>query len=71
MYKRQHLRTANDGSGEIDALIAGFVDRISAGESLAIDQLLNAVHLLTGGGAPAGEDEREVMDLVLRELSRA
>ncbi|KOG40995.1 AAA family ATPase [Streptomyces decoyicus] len=66
-----HLRTANDGSGEIDALIAGFVDRISAGESLAIDQLLNAVHLLTGGGAPAGEDEREVMDLVLRELSRA
>jgi MoxR-like ATPase len=68
-----HLQVGadTDRSGAADLLIEAFAERIAAGESLAIDQLLNAVHLLTGGSAPAGEDQREVMDLVLRELSRA
>lgn len=66
-----HLRIGTERSGDVDTLIARFVDRVTGGETLAIDQLLNAVHLLTGGGAPAGEDEQEVMDLILRELSRA
>lgn len=68
-----HLRIGTDTerSGAVDLLIEAFVGRVAAGESLAIDQLLNAVHLLSGGSAPAGEDKQEVMDLVLRELSRA
>lgn len=66
-----HLEYDADGSGAVEALIRVFAERVGAGESLAIDQLLNAVHLLTGSGSPVGEDEREVMELVLRELSRA
>ncbi|WP_405885015.1 ATPase [Streptomyces sp. NBC_01136] len=58
-------------SREIDPLIQSFVERLAAGESLAVDQLLNAAHLLTGGSTLAGADRQEVMDLVLRELSRA
>ncbi|MEU9287373.1 ATPase [Streptomyces sp. NPDC048275] len=58
-------------SRAIDPLIQTFVERLAAGESLAVDQLLNAAHLLTGGGTLAGADRQEVLDLVLRELSRA
>lgn len=60
-----------DNSPAIVTLIDKFIDRVAAGESLAIDQLLNAVHLLTDGGMRSGKDKQEVMDLVLRELSRA
>ncbi|UUU19957.1 AAA family ATPase [Streptomyces sp. DSM 40750] len=69
-----HLRigTDPDQSQTVDTLIEAFVDRVAAGESLAVDQLLNAVHLLTGGGGvPVGADEQEVRDLILRELTRA
>ncbi|WP_030154381.1 AAA family ATPase [Streptomyces sp. NRRL S-244] len=66
-----HLEIDEDRSGSVDALIAGFVERLAANESLAVDQLLNAVHVLTGAGAPGGADEQEVMRLILRELSRA
>ncbi|MFD4523528.1 AAA family ATPase [Streptomyces sp. NPDC058470] len=58
-------------SQEVDATIQDFAERLTAGESLAIDQLLNAVHLLTGSGTLTGTEKQEVMDLVLRELSRA
>ncbi|WP_371580597.1 AAA family ATPase [Streptomyces sp. NBC_01314] len=68
-----HLRIGvdSDGARAVDTLIETFVGRVTAGESLAIDQLLNAVHLLTGGGVSQGEDDQEIMELVLRELSRA
>ncbi|MEI5525020.1 MoxR family ATPase [Streptomyces brasiliscabiei] len=68
-----HLRIGPDADGtqSVDTVIQTFVDRVAAGESLAIDQLLNAVHLLTGGSLATGEDDQEVMALVLRELSRA
>jgi hypothetical protein len=58
-------------SGAVHELIDAFVERVASGQTLAIDQLLNAVHLLTGGSALAGEEKQEVMDLVLRGLSRA
>ncbi|WP_369241361.1 AAA family ATPase [Streptomyces sp. R21] len=58
-------------SGAVHELIHAFVERVASGQTLAIDQLLNAVHLLTGGSALAGEEKQEVMDLVLRGLSRA
>lgn len=68
-----HLEIGADPerSGTVDLLVETFVARVAAGESLAVDQLLNAVHLLTGGSALAGDEQQEVMDLVLRELSRA
>ncbi|MGW0841971.1 AAA family ATPase [Streptomyces sp. NPDC002787] len=68
-----HLRIEvdSDGTQAVDTVIQTFVDRVAAGESLAIDQLLNAVHLLTGGSLATGEDDQEVLSLVLRELSRA
>ncbi|MFE6915339.1 AAA family ATPase [Streptomyces rubiginosohelvolus] len=66
-----HLEIDAEHSGPVDTLIAGFVERLAANESLAVDQLLNAVHVLTGAAAPGEADEREVMELILRELSRA
>ncbi|AVH60466.1 MULTISPECIES: AAA family ATPase [Streptomyces] len=64
-----HLRIGRRGKA-VDLLIQDFHQRLTAGESLAIDQLLNAAHLLTGGSLAATE-RQEVMALVLRELTRA
>ncbi|MFD3501856.1 AAA family ATPase [Streptomyces sp. NPDC058676] len=55
----------------VDRLIRTYVERVAEGQNLAIDQLLNAVHLLMGETALSGTDRQEVFDLVLRELSRA
>lgn len=66
-----HLGTDTARTDGAQELIEEFVLKLAAGESLAIDQLLNAVHLLTGEGAPEGEARRELKDLLLRELSRA
>ena len=55
----------------VDSLIVTFVDRLRAGESLAVDQLLNAVHVLTGAQAPEGAAAEEVRELILRELTGA
>ncbi|WP_228981121.1 MoxR family ATPase [Streptomyces sp. DH12] len=57
----------SEAAGE---LVGAFVDRLTAGESLAVDQLLNAVHLLSGSAAPDEERRQAVVDLLLRELSR-
>lgn len=68
-----HLGTSGDEdrAGTVDELIKSFVQRVTAGESLAVDQLLNAIHLLTGPSGLTGEDGEAVVALVLRELSRA
>ena len=66
-----HMGPETARTEETRRLIAGFLERLNAGESLAVDQLLNAVHLLTEQGAP-GEDRRQaITDLILRELSHA
>ncbi|SOD90337.1 MoxR family ATPase [Streptomyces sp. Ag109_G2-15] len=52
-------------------LVVNFAERIAAGEHLAIDQLLNAVALLTGDQAPQNEQYEELHALLVRELSRA
>jgi len=65
------IGTDPESSASVYTLVAEFVARVAEGQTLAIDQLLNAVHLLTGGSAPDGEETQEVMNLVLRELSRA
>ncbi|GGQ19717.1 AAA family ATPase [Streptomyces roseolilacinus] len=66
-----HLGAGAAESEAAGELVDAFVERITAGESLAVDQLLNAVHLLTGDGAPDDERRQAVVDLLLRELSRA
>ncbi|MFD7127320.1 MULTISPECIES: AAA family ATPase [Streptomyces] len=66
-----HFETDVALSGPVDSLIVTFVDRLRAGESLAVDQLLNAVHVLTGAQAPEGAAAEEVRELILRELTGA
>jgi hypothetical protein len=51
-------------------LVEEFAERVEAGEHLAVDQLLNAVALLTGDQAPQGKQYKELRELLLRELSR-
>jgi MoxR-like ATPase len=51
-------------------LVEEFAERVESGEHLAVDQLLNAVTLLTGDRAPHGEQYEELRELLLRELSR-
>lgn len=53
------------------SLVRLFADRVQAGESLAVDQLLNAVFLLGGDEAPGDEARVRLRELLLRELTRA
>ncbi|MFF4850472.1 AAA family ATPase [Streptomyces sp. NPDC001194] len=64
---RAHFDVVPDGGKD---LVDGFAERVVAGEHLAIDQLLNAVALLTGDQAPRGAQYEELRALILRELSR-
>lgn len=61
--------------GELDDgaqdLIEEFAERVGRGDHLAVDQLLNAVALLSGDHAPAEEQRQGLHDLLLSELSRA
>ncbi|MEU4236874.1 AAA family ATPase [Actinoplanes sp. NPDC026619] len=66
-----HLGSQAPIDPPVAALIDSFVSRVSSGESLAVDQLLNAIHLLAGERAPQGAAREQVRRLVLRELSRA
>ncbi|UED86768.1 AAA family ATPase [Streptomyces profundus] len=66
-----HLRVDEAQAGAVDTLVTAFVERLEAGESLAVDQLLNAVHVLTAQEAPAEDDARSVLELILRGLTHA
>ncbi|MFF6772955.1 AAA family ATPase [Streptomyces sp. NPDC012637] len=66
-----HMGAGTAETPEADRLVRTFLDRLGAGESLAVDQLLNAVHLLSGTDAPDEARRRAVEDLILRELSHA
>ncbi len=52
-------------------MIDSFVQRMEAGDAVALDQLLNAVYLLSGDVAPNSTQRQALQDLLLRELSRA
>ncbi|KDN80999.1 AAA family ATPase [Kitasatospora cheerisanensis] len=52
-------------------LIAAFAERVARGDHLAVDQLLNAVRLVTDPEAPTGERRSRLLDLMLRDLSGA
>jgi MoxR-like ATPase len=49
-------------------IIDAFAERLRKGDSLAIDQLLNTVHLVTGQASPASSDRIRVEELLLRSL---
>ncbi|MGY4959506.1 AAA family ATPase [Streptomyces sp. 900105245] len=66
-----HFETAVESPGPVDSLILSFVERLRAGESLAVDQLLNAVHVLTSAQAPEDDAAQDVKELILRELTGA
>jgi MoxR-like ATPase len=57
--------------GQLTDLVDGFVRRLQAGESIAIDQLLNTVDLIYGKGAPGGAQRERLAEMLMRDLSRA
>ncbi|REF01157.1 AAA family ATPase [Thermomonospora umbrina] len=62
---RAHLGGAADTE---TAAIAGFADRLLRGGNLAVDQLLNLLHLVTGEAAPGTEARGRLEAVLLREL---
>ncbi|MGA5285488.1 AAA family ATPase [Streptomyces griseoincarnatus] len=66
-----HLQIDIDDGGPVRDLVEEFVARLESGDSLAIDQLLNAVYVMSGTNAPDGAGRQEVAELLMRELSRA
>jgi MoxR-like ATPase len=68
---RAHLDMEIPANEPMAELVVGFVSRLQAGENLAIDQLLNAVFVLSGASALDGEHRDELVKILLRELSRA
>jgi MoxR-like ATPase len=65
---RAHLGDAADNAAD---LVEAFATRVAGGELLAIDQLLNAVLVLTGDHVPTPVERDRLVDLLLRQLSRA
>ncbi|GGZ35349.1 AAA family ATPase [Streptomyces poonensis] len=53
-----------------DSLVKTFLDRLNAGESVAVDQLLSAVYLLRGDRIPDAGQRRSMEELLLRGLGR-
>lgn len=66
-----HLSQHMINGGPAADLVEQFVRRIEEGEQLAVDQLLNAVFLLTGEEAPQGRQRERLVESLLRELSHA
>jgi MoxR-like ATPase len=66
------LQTRVPETGPVAELIDKFVDRLGNGEIIAIDQLLNTVHVIHGEGAPQDDKQRErLKEILMRDLSRA
>jgi MoxR-like ATPase len=58
-------------TGPVATLVSDFAVRLAGGESVAIDQLLNAVFVLSGDDAPEGPQRAELARILLRELTGA
>jgi MoxR-like ATPase len=63
---QKHLGEAGDGAQKT---IADFAERMRGGDTLAIDQLLNLLHLVTGVAAPDSETRERLEATLLRDLS--
>lgn len=68
---RAHLDLEVPANGPIADLVTDFAARLQARENLAIDQLLNAVFVLSGDEAPEGEHRDELIRILLQELTGA
>ncbi|MFE7839961.1 AAA family ATPase [Streptomyces sp. NPDC057474] len=66
-----HLQIDIEDEGPVKDLVEEFVARLDGGDSLAIDQLLNAVHVMCGTTVPDSSRRQYVVELLMRELSRA
>lgn len=66
-----HLGAGGELDPAVESLIEDFLRRLAAGHQVAIDQLLNAVFLITGSDAPAGEAGNRIRQLTLRDLSES
>ncbi|MFS8200048.1 AAA family ATPase [Streptomyces sp. CWNU-52B] len=64
-----HLRVEVPETGPVAGLIKDFAERVARGDELAVDQLLNAVRLISDEQAPVGEQRDRILALLLRELS--
>jgi MoxR-like ATPase len=62
-----HELALNDSSTRV---LTDFAERINRGEHLAIDQLLNAIHLLGGDLGPTERQGERLTALLLQELGR-
>lgn len=65
------LDIAVPDTGQLADLVGDFIRRVNAGETIAIDQLLSTVHLISGNGAPQGEQRDRLVKTLMRDLSRA
>ena len=68
---RNWLKVEVPDKGQLTDLVDGFVQRLRAGESIAIDQLLNTVNLIQGKDAPEGAQRERLVEMLMRDLSRA
>jgi MoxR-like ATPase len=66
---RAHLGSEALAHGPVAELISVFARRLEADQQLAVDQLLNAVFLLSGSDAPSDSARQGLIDLLTRELS--
>ncbi|MCZ4602652.1 ATPase [Streptomyces sp. Lzd4kr] len=64
-----HLERVVPETGPVHDVIEQFAARIARGDALAVDQLLNAVRLISDPQAPSGAQRDRILDLLLRELS--
>ncbi|MDI1461017.1 AAA family ATPase [Catellatospora sp. KI3] len=63
-----HLAGADEAI--VQQLIQAYLLRLNNGEQVAVDQLLNAVHLLSGSHAPTGAERSEFLtSIVMHDLS--
>jgi MoxR-like ATPase len=68
---RKHLGLEVRASSQEAELVQEFVERVGAGETVAVDQLLSTLHILSGTpSTDVGERER-VKQLLMKDLSRA
>ncbi|MBT3153809.1 AAA family ATPase [Streptomyces sp. CHD11] len=62
-----HLGTRPQGTEDLVDL---FVQRVEAGGTHSLDQLLNAVQMTTAGGFQADGDGRKLVEMLLRDLAK-
>lgn len=62
-----HLGTRPQGTEDLVDL---FVQRVQAGGTHSLDQLLNAVQMTTAGGFQADGDGRKLVEMLLRDLAK-